>query len=185
MIVEEDLAEIAIIVDKCVAVNNKKAIVPVKVISLNEGTLPTNIEKNVLGKVLNSRDVEINIKNIKSKYVDKINIDTLTTEDGLSNIYYSMESNDGKASLNEYDELMSFDLEYTFENVPANINVLGSNVYLNISETCEVINGYKTDVVVDSNTNITEQNTNYIPIIVCIILAIIAIGEFVVIKRKK
>ena len=185
MMVEENYAELVVIVDKCVVVNHKKAIVPVKVVSLEEGTLPTNIERNVLGKVLHSKDVEVSIKNVKSKYVNTINVDTLTTEDGLSNVYYSMESNNGKASLNEYEELVSFDLEYTFTKIPSSINVLGNNVYLNDAETCEVINGYKTDVVVDSNTNVVENNLNYIPIVVCIILVIIAASEFIVIKRKK
>ena len=182
MIVEENYAELAIVVDKCVVVSNKKAIVPVKVITLDKGSLPTNIERNVLGKILNSNDVEVNIKNIKSKYVDKINIDTLKTEDNLSNIYYSMDSNDGRISLEKYDELMNFDLEYVFKDVPSSINVLGTNVYLNNTETCQVINGYKTEVVVDNNDN---HISNIIPIIVFIILIIVAASEFFVIKIKR
>ena len=183
MIIEENLAEIAITLDKCVVVESNKAIVPVKVISLEEGTLPTNIEKNVLGKVLNSKDLEVSITNLESKYVNKISIDTLRTEDNLSNIYYSMDSNDGHAKLKEFDELMSFELVYKFDEVPSSINVLGNNIYINNTSVCEKINGYKTEYI-DNSSSIEDGITNYIPIVVCIILAIIAASEFITIKVK-
>lgn len=176
-----EVAIYAPVLDKCAIISDKAVLIPVRVVALNDGGLSSVINEYKLGMISNSDDYVIRIKNLNSKYVKQVSVDTLKDKDNNSNInYYLLED----VKVKKMDIIMTFNIEIDFKNdVPKSLNVLGSEIILGDKLLCENINGYKIEVIYQEKI-VKEQNNKNIYYFIIGGILIISFFVFISIKRK-
>lgn len=186
---ENEPLNLVSVVNKCSVVKDNIIVVPVRVISRNDGTLTTLIEEYTLGYIDNLRDnVNIRLTNIDG--VSNVKIDNNRDSNGRSLIHYYI---DEDLIARKLDDVFSFNIQIEFlDNVPDTYYVLGTEIVISDKEVCERVNGYqiteleKTEYIdlnqIDHKDIITNMIINVILIILVIIIFILIV---LLCKRKK
>lgn len=186
---ENEPLNLVSVVNKCSVVKDNIIVVPVRVISKNDGTLTTLIEEYTLGYIDNLRDnVDIRLTNIDG--VSNVKIDNNRDSNGRSLIRYYI---DEDLIARKLDDVFSFNIQIEFlDNVPDTYYVLGTEIVISDKEVCERVNGYQITELekieyidlnqVDHKEIITNMIINVILIILVIIIFILIV---LFCKRKK
>ena len=186
---ENEPLNLVSVVNKCSVIKDNTIVVPVRVISKNDGTLTTLIEEYTLGYIDNLKDnVNIRLTNIEG--VSNIEIDNNRDSNGRSLIRYYIEED---LSANKLDDVFSFDIQIEFlDNVPDTYYVLGTEVIISDQDVCEIVNGYqiteveKLEYVDLSQVDHREMiNDLILKVIICLLIAIIIVLVFLINRKKK
>ena len=134
-------ADLTKIVNRCGVIKDKEAVIPVRVISKNNGGMTKLIDTYNLGFTDNNDNLDVTINNIKGDGIEKVYLDNKTDDEGRSLIYYKINKD---INVNKYDEVFSFNIVVNFkEEVKDEIYVLGNLVTISDKETCDVINEFE------------------------------------------
>lgn len=186
---ENEPLNLVSVVNKCSVIDDNTIVVPVRVISKNDGTLITLIEEYTLGYIDNLKDnVNIRLTNIEG--VSNIEIDNNRDSNGRSLIRYYIEED---LSANKLDDVFSFNIQIEFlDNVPDTYYVLGTEVIISDQDVCERVNGYqiteveKIEYVDLSQVDHREMiNDLILKVIICLLIAIIIVLVFLLNRKKK
>lgn len=180
--------ELVTVVNKCSVVRDNSIVVPVRVVSKNNGELSTLIDEYTLDYVDNHRDnIDINITNIEG--VSNVIVDNNRDGNGRSLIRYYI---DEDIKGNKLDTIFSFDIQVKFlDSVPDSMYILGTEVIISDKEVCEEINGYQVSEIekvkyVDlSKVDHSEMINSFITKCIIGILIVVIIILIVLLKRKK
>ncbi|MGN1370839.1 MAG: hypothetical protein ACI4XM_00960 [Candidatus Coprovivens sp.] len=185
---ENDPLNLVSVVNKCSVIDNNAIVVPVKVISKNDGTLTTLIEEYTLGYIDNLKD-DVNIRLTNIEGVSNVKIDNNRDSNGRSLIRYYIEEN---LSAKKLDDVFSFNIQIEFlDNVPDTYYILGTEVIISDQDICERVNGYQVNEVekieyVDlSKVDHADVVNELIMKFVIGLLIIIIILIFLLIRKKK
>lgn len=139
-------ARLVTLTNQCGVLKEDTLVVPVEVVSLNDGGMSKLISEYVLGEMENQDTFTIEVKNLESKSVASIEIDKLKDSQSYSHVKYRLTDD---VDLAKGETLATFDLKVKFqEEVPDTIFVLGNEIHVSMDESiCALINGYKVDVV--------------------------------------
>ena len=165
-----DSAKFVSFVPKCSYVTNKKTIIPVEVISQNDGVVSSIIDSYILGSIYNE-NVNINFSNISDKGYN-INVDSMTDKNGYSNINFVLKN---KREYKALDKVINFDIEIIFDDdIPNKIYVLGTEILLSKDkELCNKLNNYDMSNINSNMMILNDNNYSYIMIIGILIIIII------------
>lgn len=185
---ENDPLNLVSVVNKCSVIDNNAIVVPVKVISKNDGTLTTLIEEYTLGYIDNLKDnVNIRLTNIEG--VSNVKIDNNRDSNGRSLIRYYIEED---LSAKKLDDVFSFNIQIEFlDNVPDTYYILGTEVIISDQDVCEIVNGYQVNEVekieyVDlSKADYTDIFNGVIFKFIIGLLIVIILLIFLLIRKKK
>ena len=185
---ENDPLNLVSVVNKCSVIDNNAIVVPVKVISKNDGTLTTLIEEYTLGYIDNLKDnVNIRLTNIEG--VSNVKIDNNRDSNGRSLIRYYIEED---LSAKKLDDVFSFNIQIEFlDNVPDTYYILGTEVIISDQDVCEIVNGYQVNEVekieyVDlSKADHTDIFNGVIFKFIIGLLIVIILLIFLLIRKKK
>lgn len=186
---ENEPLNLVSVVNKCSVIDDNKIVVPVRVISKNDGTLTTLIDEYTLGYIDNLKDnVNIRLTNIEG--VSNVTIDNNRDSNGRSLIRYYIEED---LSAKRLDDVFSFNIQIEFlDNVPDTYYVLGTEVIISDKEVCERINEYqvteveKIEYVDLSQVDHSEMINNMImKVILFILIIVVLILSVLLFKRKK
>lgn len=186
---ENEPLNLVSVVNKCSVIKDNTIVVPVRVISKNDGTLITLIEEYTLGYIDNLKDnVNIRLTNIEG--VSNIEIDNNRDSNGRSLIRYYIEED---LSANKLDDVFSFNIQIEFlDNVPDTYYVLGTEVIISDQDVCEIVNGYQVNELekikyVDLSKVDHTDMINYliVKVIICLLIVIIIVLVFLLIRKKK
>ncbi len=173
-IVLADSAKLVSIVPRCAYISSKKLVVPVEIISQNEGIIDKTLTRYTIGKVYND-NVVIRIKDISDKNYT-ISIDGLKDSNNYSEVSFVVNKN---RNYKQYDKVLSFNIELLFEeDIPNKIYVLGTEVLLNKDkEVCYKINQYNSKDINSKVVYLNENNYPYIMIIGILVIVIVILGK--------
>ena len=186
---ENEPLNLVSVVNKCSVIDDNKIVVPVRVISKNDGTLTTLIDEYTLGYIDNLKDnVNIRLTNIEG--VSNVTIDNNRDSNGRSLIRYYIEE---ELSAKKLDDVFSFNIQIEFlDNVPDSYYVLGTEVIISDKEVCERVNEYqvieveKIEYVDLSQVDHSEMiNNMIIKVILFILIIVVLILSVLLFKRKK
>ena len=171
-------------VSKCSFVNHNMIVIPVRVVSVDNGVLSSNISNYFLG------DIDVNSANVKIEKVNGNNILNVGLKDpidGISKIYFSI---DKDIELNNVDDILSFNIIYDFKDkVPNSINVLGNDIVISDNkDICDKLNAFDIDNL--SNQSIISEkkiNNRYVfyNVLVIVIFVLVLLGIILVLKKNK
>lgn len=186
---ENEPLNLVSVVNKCSAIDDNKIVVPVRVISKNDGTLTPLIDEYTLGYIDNLKDnVNIRLTNIRG--VSKVTIDNNRDSNGRSLIRYYIEE---ELSAKKLDDVFSFNIQIEFlDNIPDTYYVLGTEVIISDKEVCERVNEYqiteveKIEYVDLSQVDHSEMiNNMIIKVILFTLIIVVLILSVLLFKRKK
>ncbi len=186
---ENEPLNLVSVVNKCSVIDDNKIVVPVRVISKNDGTLTPLIDEYTLGYIDNLKDnVNIRLTNIEG--VSNVTIDNNRDSNGRSLIRYYIEE---ELSAKKLDDVFSFNIQIEFlDNVPDTYYVLGTEVIISDKEVCERINEYqvteveKIEYVDLSQVDHSEMiNNMIIKVILFTLIIVVLILSVLLFKRKK
>ena len=163
-------AKVISIVPRCSYVANNSIIVPVDVISQNEGIIDNTLPKYLLGSIEKNDTYEIKEVKIDSNYYDIIKED--------NDIYFSLKKN-SKRDYKVLDKLFSLEIKIVFnDKIPNSISVLNNSIILsNNKNSCSKINNYNDDELKCKMTFLNDNNYSYIMIIGVLIIIIIVLWK--------
>ena len=175
---KEESAKVIPIVPRCVYVTDKEIIVPIEVISKNEGIIDSRFPEYILGKVENNSD-NIKIKNKEYKEFN-INIDGLKDSNNYSNVYFSLNKLVNTRKYKEMGKVMNFNIVFNVEEIPSKLYVLGTEIIISKDKNiCKKINNYNSKELNDKAIILNESNYVYI-----LIIGMLGIIIMVLIKRS-
>lgn len=171
-------------VSKCAFLNHKMVVVPVRVVSVDNGALSNNISNYFLG------DIDVNSANVKIEEVEGngiLNVGLKDPIDGISKIYFTLNKD---IELNNVDDILSFNIIYDFKDkVPNSINVLGNDIVISDNKNiCDKLNSF--DINDLSNQSIISENkinNKYYLYngLVIFLFILILLSTILVLKKKK
>lgn len=177
------------VTNKCSVVSGNMIIIPVNVFSRTDGILTSIVDKYTLGMVDNNQDsMIVNISDIEGDNISSLVVDTKRDSNNQSYIYYSIIED---MNVNKLDKLMSFNLQIEFtKEIPDSYEILGTKVVLGDEEFCELVNGYKVDIIESIKyKEVNNDKDNFYKIMFYIMAGIFVIGLIIVIvmliKRNK
>ncbi len=175
---KEESAKVIPIVPRCVYVTDKEVIVPIEVISKNEGIIDSRFPEYILGKVENNSD-NIKIKNKEYKEFN-INIDGLKDSNNYSNVYFSLNKLVNTRKYKEMGKVMNFNIVFNVGEIPSKLYVLGTEIIISKDKNiCKKINNYNSKELNDKAIILNESNYVYI-----LIIGMLGIIIMVLIKRS-
>jgi len=169
-------AKVVSIVPRCSYITNNKTIIPIEVISQNEGNISTLLNKYLLGNIYNE-DISINIINKSSSY--DIDIDSNKDSNGYSDIYFSPKNNKKDIKYKELDKVLEFELEIIFnKTIPNTIHILNTEIVLSKNKnSCSKLNNYNVSNINNKMLCLNNNNYSYIMIIGVLIIIIIVLWK--------
>ena len=174
VIAKEDSAKVIPIVPRCVYVSDKEIIVPVEIISQNEGIIDNRLDKYILGKVDNTNS-NIKINKISDK-VYNIEIDSLKDSNNYSNVYFSMNKISNPRHYKEMGKVMSFNIIINVNEIPNKLYVLGNEILISKNKKiCQKINYYNSKDLNDKAIILNESNYVYFMIIGMLVIIIMVL----------
>ena len=175
---KEESAKVVPIVPRCVYVTDKEIIVPVEVISKNEGIIDNRLDKYILGKVDNT-DGNIKINKISDKAYH-LEIDNLKDSNNYSNVYFSLNKISNPRYYKEMGKVMSFNITINVQEIPNKLYVLGNEIIISKDKKiCQKINNYNSKDLNNKAVILNESNYVYI-----LIIGMLGIIIMVLLKRS-
>ena len=175
---KEESAKVIPIVPRCVYVTDKEIIVPIEVISQNDGIIDNRLSQYILGKIDNSYG-NVKIKKLSDKSYN-IEIDSLKDSNDYSNVYFSLNKVSSIRHYKEMQKVMSFNLIIDVNEIPSKLFVLGNEIIVSKDKNvCKKINYYNSKDLNDKAIILNESNYVYILIIGVLVMIIM-----VLIKRS-
>ena len=175
---KEESAKVVPIVPRCVYVTDKEIIVPVEVISQNEGIIDNRLDRYILGKVDNT-DGNIRINKISDKAYH-LEVDSLKDSNNYSNVYFSLNEISNTRHYKEMGKVMSFNITINVNKIPNRLYVLGNEIIISKDKKiCQKINNYNSKDLNDKAIILNESNYVYI-----LIIGMLGIIIMVLIKRS-
>lgn len=169
---------------QCVEVSDHVVVLPIQVLSINEGSLSKYIDNYQLGKVDHDENYVFSISQLESSFVNHISVDPLKDADGKSFIVYSIADD---VDLEVGSPFMHFLLNIEFlDEIPSKISVLGHEVVIGDSSVCRLFNEEETGVV-HTEVYVKEKDTftlHYI-VVILILCAIVLLEFLILMKRRK
>ena len=171
---EEKSAKVIPIVPRCVYVSGKEIIIPIEVISQNEGIIDNRLDKYLLDKVVNNGK-SIRIRNISEKNY-RIEIDGLKDGNDYSNVYFVLKENSNNKHYKNFDKVISFEVEFQVLEIPSKLYVLGTEVLLSKDKNlCKKINNYNSKDLNDKAIVLNDSNYIYLMIIGMLVIIIMVL----------
>lgn len=156
--------EYSSVTDKCHIVSRNTTEIPIKIVVLNDGMVSSLISPNKFGMIENLKEYKYEIIKLKSDVVDNVRIDTLRDGNSMSNLYYTISED---ATVKKRDIFASFNIKVEFNGeYPSTLNILGNEIVLGDKTTCEIINGYKTEVMNREVNRYIEDEVSYVSYII-------------------
>ncbi len=172
-------ANLIALTNKCGVIKDNTLIVPINIVSTNDGGMSKLISEYTLGKIENQDNFTITIKNIENKNLNNVTIDKLKDSNNYSNVKYTI-NND--IELKKGESLANINIEVQFnEEIPASIYILGNTIKISDDESvCELINGYKVELLEYE----TMSKNNFLYVAIAILLILVIIEHIILFKHK-
>lgn len=169
-----EVAKVTSITSRCVLTDGNRAVIPIKVISLNEGMLSSKLGTLNLGDFYNADGLEFEIENIDGKNINQITIDDKKDSSGYSKIYFSLLRD---TKYNFLDEVMEFRVVVTFESLVDSVVILGNKVILSDDKNvCNNLNNYNMDEINLESVELLEtKQFNLFKVLICIIVFLVVL----------
>ena len=123
---KDESAKVIPIVPRCVYASDREIVVPVEVISQNDGIIDNRLDRYIIGKVDNTYG-NIIINKISDKGYN-LEVDSLKDSNNYSNVYFSLNNISKLRRYKEMGKVMSFNIIFKVEKIPKKIYVLGTEI---------------------------------------------------------
>ena len=171
---KDESAKVIPIIPRCVYASDKEIVVPVEVISQNDGIIDNRLDRYIIGKVDNTYG-NIIINKISDK-VYNLEVDSLKDSNNYSNVYFSLNNISKLRRYKEMGKVMSFNIIFKVEKIPKKIYVLGTEIIVNKDKrVCQKLNYYNSKEVNDKAIILNESNYIYLMLIGVLVIIIMVL----------
>ena len=171
---KDESAKVIPIIPRCVYASDKEIVVPVEVISQNDGIIDNRLDRYIIGKVDNTYG-NIIINKISDKGYN-LEVDSLKDSNNYSNVYFSLNNISKLRRYKEMGKVMSFNIIFKVEKIPKKIYVLGTEIIVNKDKrVCQKLNYYNSKEVNDKAIILNESNYIYLMLIGVIVIIIMVL----------
>ena len=171
---KDESAKVIPIVPRCVYASDREIVVPVEVISQNDGIIDNRLDRYIIGKVDNTYG-NIIINKISDK-VYNLEVDSLKDSNNYSNVYFSLNNISKLRRYKEMGKVMSFNIIFKVEKIPKKIYVLGTEIIFNKDKrVCQKLNYYNSKEVNDKAIILNESNYIYLMLIGVLVIIIMVL----------
>ncbi len=171
---KDESAKVIPIIPRCVYASDREIVVPVEVISQNEGIIDNRLDRYIIGKVDNTYG-NIIINKISDKGYN-LEVDSLKDSNNYSNVYFSLNNISKLRRYKEMGKVMSFNIIFKVEKIPKKIYVLGTEIIVNKDKrVCQKLNYYNSKEVNDKAIILNESNYIYLMLIGVLVIIIMVL----------
>ena len=171
---KDESAKVIPIIPRCVYASDREIVVPVEVISQNDGIIDNRLDRYIIGKVDNTYG-NIIINKISDKGYN-LEVDSLKDSNNYSNVYFSLNNISKLRRYKEMGKVMSFNIIFKVEKIPKKIYVLGTEIIVNKDErVCQKLNYYNSKEVNDKAIILNESNYIYLMLIGVLVIIIMVL----------
>ena len=171
---KDESAKVIPIVPRCVYASDREIVVPVEVISQNDGIIDNRLDRYIIGKVDNTYG-NIIINKISDKGYN-LEVDSLKDSNNYSNVYFSLNNISKLRRYKEMGKVMSFNIIFKVEKIPKKIYVLGTEIIVNKDKrVCQKLNYYNSKEVNDKAIILNESNYIYLMLIGVLVIIIMVL----------
>ena len=171
---KDESAKVIPIIPRCVYASDREIVVPVEVISQNEGIIDNRLDRYIIGKVDNTYG-NIIINKISDKGYN-LEVDSLKDSNNYSNVYFSLTNISKLRRYKEMGKVMSFNIIFKVEKIPKKIYVLGTEIIVNKDKrVCQKLNYYNSKEVNDKAIILNESNYIYLMLIGVLVIIIMVL----------
>ena len=171
---KDESAKVIPIIPRCVYASDKEIVVPVEVISQNDGIIDNRLDRYIIGKVDNTYG-NIIINKISDKGYN-LEVDSLKDSNNYSNVYFSLNNISKLRRYKEMGKVMSFNIIFKVEKIPKKIYVLGTEIIVNKDKrVCQKLNYYNSKEVNDKAIILNESNYIYLMLIGVLVIIIMVL----------
>ncbi len=171
---KDESAKVIPIIPRCVYASDREIVVPVEVISQNDGIIDNRLDRYIIGKVDNTYG-NIKINKISDK-VYNLEVDSLKDSNNYSNVYFSLNNISKLRRYKEMGKVMSFNIIFKVEKIPKKIYVLGTEIIVNKDKrVCQKLNYYNSKEVNDKAIILNESNYIYLMLIGVLVIIIMVL----------
>ncbi len=171
---KDESAKVIPIIPRCVYASDREIVVPVEVISQNDGIIDNGLDRYIIGKVDNTYG-NIKINKISDKGYN-LEVDSLKDSNNYSNVYFSLNNISKLRRYKEMGKVMSFNIIFKVEKIPKKIYVLGTEIIVNKDKrVCQKLNYYNSKEVNDKAIILNESNYIYLMLIGVLVIIIMVL----------
>ena len=171
---KDESAKVIPIIPRCVYASDREIVVPVEVISQNDGIIDNKLDRYIIGKVDNTYG-NIIINKISDKGYN-LEVDSLKDSNNYSNVYFSLNNISKLRRYKEMGKVMSFNIIFKVEKIPKKIYVLGTEIIVNKDKrVCQKLNYYNSKEVNDKAIILNESNYIYLMLIGVLVIIIMVL----------